>query len=82
LRGTRLYCVTPPDGGSVHWVGEMMLNGSALRRRFASELYARVWLSLATDHSPSAVPFDLEEHHGTFRAAGVAAGSIAPVRRM
>jgi len=73
LRGTRLYRVTPAGGGGVHWAAAVILNGELVHRRFASELHARAWLSLATEQGPSAAPFDLEEIRGRFRAACAAA---------
>lgn len=80
-RGTRLYRVTQPGGGGVHWVAEVKHRGEPVQRRFAGELHARAWLTLATERRPSAIPFDLEELNGPFRAAGVAAGHRAPVHR-
>ena len=72
LRGTRLYRVTRAGGGGVYWEAAVILNEELVHRRFASELHARAWLSLATELSPSAIPFDLEEIHGRFRAECVA----------
>ncbi len=81
MRGTRLYRVTRPGGGGVYWVGTVMHRGELVQRRFAGELHARAWLTLATERRPSAIPFDLEELNGPFRAACVAAGDRAPARR-
>ncbi len=79
LRGTRLYRVTLPGGGGVYWAAAP-LHGQSAQRRFASELHARAWLTLATAQHPSAVPFDLEELNGPFRAARVAATDRAARR--
>ena len=66
-RGARLYRVTPP-GGEARWQAEMTLNGMVQRRRFASELHARWWLSaLDEPHLSSGVP-DWEELSAAWRA--------------
>ena len=78
LRGARLYRVTQAGRGGVYWEAAVILNEVLVHRRFAGELHARAWLSLATELSPSAIPFDLEEIHGRFRAACVAASRAAP----
>ncbi len=81
MRGTRLYRVTHPGGGGVYWEATVTLHERLVHRRFASELHARAWLTIATERRPSATPFDLEELNGPFRAACVvAAGQHAPVR--
>lgn len=72
LRGTWLYEVSPPGRSGVHWVAEMKLNGKLLSRRFAGEFQARGWLTTVSEPRSSAIPFDLEEHNGPFRAAFVA----------
>ena len=77
-RGTRLFHVTPQAGGGAYWEAEVTLHDVLVRRRFASELHGRAWLSLATELRPSAVPFDLEERNGPFRAAGVIAAGHHP----
>jgi hypothetical protein len=81
LRGTRLYHVTLPGGGGVYWETAVILNEELVHRRFASELHALAWLTLAVEPGPSANPFDLEELNGSYRAAGVAAGQTAFIRR-
>lgn len=48
LRGVRLFRVTLPSEGQVFWEAECTLNGAGVNRRFASELHARAWLSVAT----------------------------------
>ncbi len=48
LRGVRLFRVTLPSAGQVFWEAECTLNGAGVSRRFASELHARAWLSVAT----------------------------------
>ena len=48
LRGVRLFKVTLPSAGRVFWEAECTLNGADVCRRFASELHARAWLSVAT----------------------------------
>lgn len=48
LRGVRLFRVTLPSVGQVFWEAECTLNGAGVNRRFASELHARAWLSVAT----------------------------------
>ena len=57
LRGVRLFHVTLPVGGEVFWEAEVTLNGEWVCRRFASELHARAWLSVATQpiHAASSV---------------------------
>jgi hypothetical protein len=52
LRGVRLFHVTVAVGG-VFWEAECRLNGKWVCRRFASELHARAWLSVATQSSVS-----------------------------
>jgi hypothetical protein len=47
LRGVRLFRVTLPSAGRVFWEAECTLNGAGVNRRFASELHARAWLSVA-----------------------------------
>jgi len=79
LRGTRLYQITQP-AGTIYWEAIVKMHDGLVRRRFAAELHARVWLAAATDRTPSVTPFNLEEVHGRFRAACVAAGGIRPVR--
>ena len=73
LRGVRLFRVAAPVGGVVHWAVEITLNGQLVRRRFAGELHARAWLTIAAEPHPRATNFDLEELNGPLRAAGVAA---------
>jgi hypothetical protein len=80
LRGTRLYQITRATGG-VYWEAGVKLHDEFVRRRFAAELHARAWLALATDHTPTATPFNLEELHGHFRLAGIAASRSRPARR-
>jgi hypothetical protein len=48
-RGVRLYHVTLPASGMVCWETELTLNGRLVHRRFASELHARAWISVATE---------------------------------
>ena len=48
VRGTRLYRVMPP-GGTLHWAVGITLQGEPVLRRFASELYARAWISMASE---------------------------------
>lgn len=47
VRGTRLYRVMPP-GGTLHWAVGITMHGEPVLRRFASELHARAWLSIAS----------------------------------
>ncbi|MEO6996248.1 MAG: hypothetical protein ABI273_21775 [Lacunisphaera sp.] len=47
LRGVRLFRVTLPSVGQVFWEAECTLSGAGVSRRFASELHARAWLSVA-----------------------------------
>ena len=47
LRGVRLFRVTLAVGGKVFWAVECTLSGVSVCRRFASELHARAWLSMA-----------------------------------
>ena len=48
LRGVNLFRVTLAVGRGVFWEAECTLNGSWVCRRFASELHARAWLSVAS----------------------------------
>jgi hypothetical protein len=48
VRGTRLYRVEPP-GGTLHWAVGITMHGEPVLRRFASELHARAWLSIASE---------------------------------
>ena len=48
LRGVRLFHVTLAASGKYFWETECVLNGRLVCRRFASELHARAWLSVAT----------------------------------
>lgn len=79
LRGTRLYQITSPAGGT-YWEAVVKLHDELVRRRFAAELHARAWLAAATDRTPTTTPFNLDELHGRFRAAYVATGP-GPVSR-
>lgn len=82
VRGTRLYHVTLPGGGGVYWETAVILNDELVHRRFASELHALAWLTLAVEPGRSAIPFDLEEFNGPYRAAGVASRPATPARRV
>ena len=73
MRDVRLYLVKPRFGG-VYWVTEMELNGQPLRRRFATELHARAWITLAKDPHPTELPLDLEELRESIRATGYGRG--------
>ena len=68
LKGARLYRVTPSGSNDVHWQAEMTLNGKVQRRRCASELYARWWLSGADDCHDTPNIFDGEERNERLRA--------------
>jgi hypothetical protein len=70
---TRLYQVVQPTG-AVYWEAVVTLRDEPVRRRFAAELHARAWIVAATDRPPATTTFNLEELHGSIRAAGVAAG--------
>ncbi len=48
FRGVRLFHVTLVASGKYFWETECVLNGRLVCRRFASELHARAWLSVAT----------------------------------
>lgn len=78
-RGARLYEVSQPGRAHVYWEAGMTLDGKRLRRRFASELQARAWLTVTNEPHRSEVPQDREEIHGAIRIAGVAGGSRAPL---
>ncbi|HWA09072.1 MAG TPA: hypothetical protein VG838_06355 [Opitutaceae bacterium] len=69
LRGCRLYEMTRPDGSTLCWEAEMSLNGSPVRRRFASELHARAWLRLEAASQANPASIDVEEIRGAFRLA-------------
>ena len=49
----------------------MKLARKLLSRRFAGELQARGWLTAVNEPRSSAMPFDLEELYGPYRAAWV-----------
>src|SRR4051812_43277142 len=63
LRGVRLFQVTLPAAGQVFWEAECTLNGSGVSRRFASELHARAWLSVATQSRMSLSSVEKQELH-------------------
>jgi len=63
LRGVRLFQVTHPAGGQVFWEAECTLNGTGVSRRFASELHARAWLSIATQSRMSLSSVEKQEMH-------------------
>lgn len=46
-RNAQLFQVSQGGSGGVHWVVAVMLNRRLVQRRFASELHARGWISLA-----------------------------------
>ena len=61
LRGARLFKVTLPVAGQVFWEAECTLNGADVSRRFASELHARAWLSVATQSRISVSSVERQE---------------------
>ena len=63
LRGVRLFKVTLPEAGKVFWEAECTLNGAGVSRRFASELHARAWLSVATQSHLSFSSVEKQELH-------------------
>ena len=63
LRGVRLFKVTLPEAGRVFWEAECILNGAGVCRRFASELHARAWLSVATQSRISLSSVEKQELH-------------------
>jgi alpha-amylase/alpha-mannosidase (GH57 family) len=63
LRGVRLFKVTLPEAGTVFWEAECTLNGTGVCRRFASELHARAWLSVATQSRMSLSSVEKQELH-------------------
>lgn len=63
LRGVRLFQVTLPAAGQVFWEAECTLNGAGVSRRFASELHARAWLSVATQSRMSFSSVEKQELH-------------------
>jgi hypothetical protein len=67
VRGARLFRFRRPTGG-FYWKAEMALNGDRLHRRFADELHARAWLSLAFQPFTSSGSIDREELNAPFRA--------------
>jgi hypothetical protein len=69
-RGARLYRVTP-KGGEACWQAEMTLNGVVQRRRLASELHARWWLSALNEPRLSPGVSDWEELNTAWRAGFV-----------
>lgn len=79
LPGTWLYRVYLPGRALAYWEATMDLDGKVLRRRFASEMHARAWLTITTEPRQSTPPLDLEEFHGPIRTAGVLARSRPPV---
>ncbi len=68
LPDTRLYRVKL--AGGFYWVAAAVTHhGEVVHRRFASELHARVWLSLASEPHFSRNPFNLEELNQPYRTA-------------
>ena len=63
LRGVRLFQVTLPAAGRVFWEAECTLNGAGVSRRFASELHARAWLSVATQSRMAVSSVEKQELH-------------------
>jgi alpha-amylase/alpha-mannosidase (GH57 family) len=61
LRGVRLFKVTLPRAGRIFWEAECTLNGADVSRRFASELHARAWLSVATQSRISVSSVERQE---------------------
>ena len=61
LRGARLFKVTLPTAGQIFWEAECTLNGTDVSRRFASELHARAWLSVATQSRISVSSVEKQE---------------------
>ena len=61
VRGVRLFKVTLPMAGRVFWEAECTLNGAGVSRRFASELHARAWLSVATQSRISVSSVERQE---------------------
>jgi hypothetical protein len=74
-RGVRLYHVTVPAGGVPRWETELTLNGRQVHRRFASELHARAWLSVATQHDLAVSSVEREELNRPVSASCFAEGS-------
>lgn len=74
LRGARLFRVQPAGEGPVHWAVELKLDGKMVSRRFASELHARGWLSVATGPHVPALAIDRGELHDSFRHAALLHG--------
>jgi hypothetical protein len=74
-RGVRLYHVTLPAGGVPRWETELTLSGRQVHRRFASELHARAWLSVATQHDLAVSSVEREELNRPVSASCFAEGS-------
>jgi hypothetical protein len=70
LHGARLYRVAT-DGGGAYWQAEMVLNGVAQRRCFASELHARWWLAALDEPRLAPSVSDWEELNEPMRAGFV-----------
>ena len=63
LRGVRLFLVRLHAEGQVFWEAECTLNGAGVSRRFASELHARAWLSVATQSRMALSTVEKQELH-------------------
>jgi len=74
LRGVRLFQVTLPAAGQVFWEAECTLNGAGVSRRFASELHARAWLSVATQSRMALSSVEKQELHRPCSTSCFAAG--------
>ncbi|HEY4247023.1 MAG TPA: hypothetical protein VGM64_09220 [Lacunisphaera sp.] len=74
LRGVRLFRVTLPSAGQIFWEAECTLNGGDVARRFASELHARAWLSVATQPRMTLSSVEKEELHRPCSSSCFASG--------
>lgn len=74
LRGVRLFQITAAAGNKLFWQAECMLQGGWVCRRFASELHARAWLSVANQPRASVSSVEREELSRPFSGSCFAAG--------
>lgn len=74
LRGVRLFRVTVLAGNKLFWQAECMLQGGWVCRRFASELHARAWLSVANQPHSSLSSVEQKELSRPFSSSCFASG--------
>ena len=61
LRGVRLFRITVVTDGKIFWEAGCKLNRDWVSRRFASELHARAWLSVAAQSHVALSSVEVQE---------------------